>query len=214
MVDLRNFLRNTDYPTDQIVGFLKGEVTVPNNDFRTVDFPHPLGVKVLPVSSWSPTADFDISYPAIPDLVGNGARPSVAIQANESVVRVVVTNFTGAARTIHWRSFFLLPSNVDPDVEPTAILSLPLTYSTDYNYRKLFKEDYVTSSQTIAHDLNYRPQVKLWGQYANGFIGEYIASDAYPTPTSDSAEVTTSSLILGLRGTYAGIHYRIYGDQQ
>jgi len=211
MVDARNFLLNSDYPMDQIVGFMSGSMTVANGVLDSVDTSHGLSFTPLPVGSWSYQAAFDTSYPTVVDYNGNGARPSVKVQANGSVLRVTVNNNTGSSKTIYWRVFFLLPSTVDPDVSSTALSSIPLTFNSDNNYTKLLSEGYVTSTTTVSHGLGYRPQIAAWGQYGTGFVEEVELSDAR-APITEAIEVTTTDLIITMGGTYVGTHYRIYGD--
>ncbi len=210
MVDARNFLLNSEFPMDQIAGFLSGSFTVANGNIQTADIAHNLPFTPLPIGSWSYSATFDTSFPTITDYNGNGARPSVTMQANGSVLRITSSNYTGGDKQIFWRCFFLIPSTVDPDIPSTAVNSLNLSFSTDYNYTKLLKEGYVTSSGAINHSLQYRPQVALWGQLSNGFVQQYEICDARPSP-SDAAEVTATDLILTI-GSFVGVHYRIYGD--
>lgn len=212
MVDPRNFILNSDFPMDQIVGFLSGSMTVANGALDTVDVPHGLTFSPLPLPSWSYQADFSESFLPRVDYNGTGVRPSVTMQANDSVLRVTVDNQTGSSKTIYWRCFFLLPSGVDPAVAATAIQSLPLTFNSDYNYTKLLKDGYETASTSVPHDLGYRPQVQCWSEYPSGFIQMYDLSDAIASPL-DSVEVTTSALIITKSATFAGVHYRIYADE-
>lgn len=210
-VDPRRFLLNTDYPMDQIAGFMQGNFTIANGALQTIDIPHGLGFTPLPIGSWSYDAGFSTSYPAITDLNGNGARPNMGISANGTNLSITVSNYTGSSKTIYWRAFFLIPSNVDPDVAPTAVNSLPFTFSSDYNYTKLLKEGYVTSSTTISHDLGYRPQVACWFQNSGGYVAQMNVSDSRPG-LSSSVEVTTTGLAIFLDGFTPGMHYRIYAD--
>jgi len=205
MVDLRNFLVNTDSPLDQIVYLDSGSFIVPSGGGvgATDTAPHGLSFRPLAVVNWSLNSDFlttkECNLP-----VFEGTDPyAIRVDNVSNSTNLVVSGFNPTASnvTVYWRAYGFMPSNVNLDASYTAILADNFVLNTDYNYPKLWYND-VTGSTTINHTFGYRPQVMAWSDN-----GTSIAQ----LNTFGSVEVTTNSVIVT---SASNVHLRIYGDSQ
>lgn len=218
----KNMLLSTDYPLDKIIYLKSGSTDAPTPTTVDVNFAHELPFTPLLVGTWSYDPTFATSYMAGFQPYAPAASTSVTVQSNAVNTRIVIGNNTGSPKTIYWRIYGYMPSDVDQDVVATAIAADNFTFNTDFNYTKLFASglaDITSSTQTITHDLGYRPQVEVWfelatiaGQYEREYLG--IAN---PGDTFYNAVYVTNTTVQFRKGTGGGqsnkYYYRIYLDE-
>lgn len=203
MVDPRNFLLNTDYPLDKIVYMDSGSFTIPAGSYATSTKAHGKTFTPLATLSWSTSSTFTTSkesnIPVLeftdPDLI------QVNNYTNGTNIVIDGYNPTTSSKTIYWRAFGFMPSNVNVDTPGTATSSNSFQFNTDYNYCKLYNSG-ITTTATITHNLGYRPQVTAWKQ-----TGSNIAQ------VNDKGIVKVGTTTVNIIST-DNIHYRIYADGQ
>lgn len=170
----KNFRITTDYPLDHVIYLNSGSATI---NFPTagqlVTIPHNLPFTPLVSGNWSLTSDFSVSYE-----YGSGTFPSnnaaaqifnikMDIYADATNVYISPVNVSGSPQVIYYRVFGLEPSDSQADIPFTASSGDPFVLNSDYNYTKLYQEGVsnsppIPSTQTVSHNLGYRPQVMPW----------------------------------------------------
>jgi hypothetical protein len=206
VVDLRNFLVNTDYPLDQIIYLDSGSFTATTSVLgTTVTIPHTLAFKPLMAVNWSLESDFSTTRESnLPTF--EGVDPyAIRIENKASSTNLVINAFNPTASdvTIYWRAYGFMPSNVNVDVAPTAILADNFVFNTDYNYPKLWFNDIVSVSTTITHNFAYRPQVMAWSD-----------DGTYTTQLNTFGGVKCDTNTVTVTSPSNDVHLRIYGDSQ
>lgn len=209
--NLRNFILNSNYPIDQVVGMKSGSLYMPaNSSTATSSVAHGLPFTPLVIGTCSPSSTFTSNKDAVMPLYVPQSFSTVHLRTNGTNIIAQGYNNTASAITYYWRAILLEPSDSNSEVPFTNELADTFQFNTDYNYSKLVKSGVVTSNSTIDHNLGYLPQVMLWKQMSDG---TYPLTNA-ATPADSYAGTTTvdsNNLYILLDGG-TRIHYRIYGD--
>lgn len=211
-VDLRNFLFHSEYPIDKVVKMMSGSINIPANagGISGTAYAHGMPFTPLDITIFSTSADFSTS-------IDSGFPPYAALTEYGIIAETNGTNLyirpwdnSGVARTVYWRSVMIEPSDSNADVPYTAVNADIFQFNTAYNYSKLVMANFITSSQTIAHNLGYVPQVLLWAVSPAGFTYRLTDND-FDFPSS---YVNSTEIIFNLTNANSAtkIHYRIYGD--
>lgn len=224
----KNFLLTTDFPLDKVILLDAGMATVP---FPVAGYLIPILYDLMftPLVSgnWSLTSDFSVAYE-----FGSGTFPSsnagasnfnisMDIYADGTGVFIDPTNVSGAPVDIYYHVFGLEPSDSETDVPFTSNQGDRFVLNTDYNYTKLYMDDTIISpptpsTQTITHNLGYRPQVMPW---ITNSLGERRPVDvtliAGGAPLDYGVVVTNSTVNFELDGlsTVDRIDNRLYLDE-
>lgn len=223
----RNFLLTTDYPIDIIVYLNSGSATVPSpSGGLQILVPHRFPFIPLVGGSWDITpsfnTNFDYSTGTIPSA--NPTAPfnvQLDISADATNVIIDTLNVSGSSAGIYYRIDALEPSDSHADIPFTASSGSPFILNTDNNYTKLFMEGVInavtpSSTQSIIHNLGYRPQVSAW---TTDFLGilrpvnltSIIGGD--PGNVAVKPTSTTVDFIIGSASNTVRIDYRIYIDE-
>lgn len=205
MANPRNFIKNSDYPIDQIVLMKSGSVVLSSGS--EVSIAHGLPFTPLVLGSWSYDINFTTSYNF--QLLLYAFADSITLSADSTNLKLSA-NFTSTGnKTVYYRIFAFMPSTYTAKVSPPNI-STGWRLNSDLNYLKLFVEGKINASggtQTINHNLGYQPTCILWIENVNG-IFLHNMDDFETTNGSQIARITNTQLII-----YQGIvHYRIYYD--
>jgi hypothetical protein len=232
VVDLRNFLLNSDSSVDQIMYMTTGSFTI--GAYEALDYPfvdpnpitheHGLGVPLLPIMVWSNDADFNTSYQWY-DIPSVEYQQYVAESWDNSIY-VRGENQTSSPKTVYYKifCFALSDQNDDLEVPPTANLSNNLVLDTDQNYMKLVHKGRINltdSSPRYYHNLGYVPRILIWnGLYdINGKVS--YCSSVPPLSqlvVGGSIDFTTGFKVDNEKvewerpNTVSFVEYRIYGD--
>lgn len=196
MVDLRNFLLNTDAPIDKIIGSSTGSVTVPSNDFADVIINHGFSFTPLFYVKWSTSPTFSPSYES-QWFQPSSVPYSIYGNSSSSDMRLSASNLSGSSVTLYYQIIYFMPSDVSTDVPSVSLDDFQL--NTDYNYTKIVLEGVLNSgSGTIDHNLGYIPQVEAW--YVRSSDGRCLRLDySYPEDpglfSSPEVEVTSTQII-------------------
>lgn len=178
MTDPRQFLLSTEYPVEQIV-YLKSGSFISRSGQIAVSyrFNHGLGFMPLISGSWSLDANFSVSYDFYINPYKEPGNIEIVIITTDKEIIFYDSNNTGSDKTVYYRIYGFVPSNVDLQHSATASLTdNRFTFNTDYNYCKLAMAGQVSVSNnqvTVAHNLGFLPQVDVWAitnRGANKFI--------------------------------------------
>lgn len=208
--DSRNMLISSDFPLDKIIGIQSGSLLV-GAGFSEVIVPHTFTFAPLTRGRWSTSASFDISYDVTSGLTPLSMAVEMYANAENLVVRGL--NFSGSSATLYYKTFYLMPSNIDALIEPTQQYLDDFNINTEYNYTKLLTAGIANgSSNSVTHGLGYYPQTEVWWEDSDGFIRpvvDYLLGDR------PYARISTSELIM-TEGTFmppSRWHYRIYAEE-
>lgn len=212
--DAQKTLLNTDYPIDKICGYSTGSFSISAFNSTTITVPHGFSFIPLFFLKWSTTSDFSISY----DEIGVSFN-YLAVNANADANNIYLFPFnnTGSSVTIYYRLIYFMPSNVNVLAAQTQSSLDDYVLNTDYNYTKIYEEDYVAaSSATITHNLGYYPQVEAWYvRSSDGRLIHIVEGNVGLFATSPYVSVTQNSVTLnnGSGVSVSGWHYKIYLDE-
>lgn len=213
---------------DKIIWLWEGTHTV-STGLTYLDVNHGLSFTPLPKAVWSTTSDFSTTYNtgdgtlSTSGLTGIFDISTTQASANSTRVQVPFTKTSAGSQDIYVRLWGFMPSNVNADIPPTAIDADTFSFNTDYNYTKLLDSGITNSSsvggstEVIAHNLGYYPQVELWPEkgseiYTLAYTIVYDGTSDFTNVTLSTTNVTiTRSQFLG--GTPELYHYRIYADE-
>ena len=229
--DPRKFLFSSDYPMPVIVYKLTGNVTVTPSDInKTVTVKHNLGFKPLIMGVWSLASNFTPSQDIAntddwTSLVSgdNTEMISCYVSSDATNVYIEAQNLSLNNKTFYWRLFAYAPPGYTGET-PVVADTTNFSFSSEFNYQKLaMSGDTGTiaygSSSTIAHNLGYVPQVRVW-QEENGKVtpSRYVFSyniSGYrggPRITSSNLVITNLDVIDAQEETAKKYYYHIYGD--
>lgn len=227
LANAQNFLLNTDFPLDKIVHLKSGSFTVgglTQGNFQTI--PHNLGFIPLCNGNWSLTADFSVQY-----NYGNGIVPSsnpgalfdtvANVFADNTNVYISTDNANVSSRTIYYRIFALQPPDDDSTVAPVVSQGDTFVLNTDYNYTKLYLENYLDVPATggtsnmyaVPHNLGYTSQGIGW-QQLDTYNGTSTTLCAHPIGSTFSGSPTTSMALnpnaINFYTTPGALAHRLY----
>lgn len=106
----------TDFPLDKIIHFQTGSLVV--SDYNELIIPHGLSFAPLVRIRWSYESTFKTSYDLSSPLSGLSVSVDARANATNIIVRGIYLLFT-ASQTIYFKTYGLMPSNVNAKVAPT-----------------------------------------------------------------------------------------------
>lgn len=209
---INNFLFNSDYPIDKIIGYQTGSLT---GTSVSANPSHGFSFDPLPYVQWSLNANFDTADDTEGAFV-LGYQTFSGINVGLGTINLSALSSDGVSRTYYYRIFYTMPPDIDADV---PIINMDdFKFNTDYNYPKIYREGVINSSTgTVDHNLGYYPQVEVWYQW--NIIGGSrisrlkIGDDDAPGFITGACFVNTTNISLvddslGVTKWY----YRIYAD--
>lgn len=224
IMDPRNFVYTSDYPTTSIVW--KAEVFVSRND-RSAKIPHNLPFTPLIMGVWSTNSNFVPAYD-IADEYGdfdpvNGYTMLNRCDADEETVNLNIQNNGSANNDVYFRLFAYAPPDYNGYV-PAVDDATRFIINTDYIVPKVVKEGVITHDSynmeavDVYHNLGYIPQARTWSVGPNwvGAVGQCTEPTRsqfwWNGVNDDGAEIDSEKLRLHVSrpGKY---YYHIYGDQ-
>jgi hypothetical protein len=215
MSTLLNFLFTTDFPIDKIVGYQTGSVVVPATSTVFPTFSHTLTYTPLYLIKWSTTPDFSISY----DELGVSTINNLAFsaQTDASTTYLFILNNSSSSVTFYYRILYFMPPDVNSYALATAAGLEIFQFNTDYNYTKVFKDDFTTTKTfTYNHGLSYFPQTETWYiRTSDNHCVHCIVGDPSSVSGLPRTDVSDSDLIM--RDASPSIvskwYYRVYVDE-
>jgi hypothetical protein len=209
-------LINSDYPLDKVIYMASGSTTFASGGLPanlTID--HDLTFKPLIVGQWSYDADFSTVQEGGLQVYGDPAVASLSFFSTSTQILIARYNNTGSSVTLYYRMFGFMPSDVSELAPFTDSVSSDFVLNSDYNYMKLYDAGIVnltSSSQTVAHDLGYRPRVLVWND--GSYIGTELVNSSFAAQgTVDYVEVDDTNVYFVRVGAGTrSYHYRIYLD--
>jgi hypothetical protein len=226
-VDPRNFLLNTDYPVDQIIWLWEGTHTV-STGLTYLNVDHDLPFTPLPKATWSTTSDYETTYStgdgtlSSDGLLGLFDIQTTQTSANSTRVQVPFVKTSAGSQLIYARLWGYMPSDVNVDIDPTAIAGDTFSFNTDYNYCKLLdagktaSSGVASSSEIIVHGLGYYPQVEVWSEKNSEIYTLAYTIVVNGTADYSNAELDTNELTLTRAASLPdpeAFHYRVYADE-
>lgn len=211
----KKLLYSTDYPLDKVVYMYETSFSVPGFGFNDVTINHGLGFAPLIQGIYT----LDAGWPTVYDENSGPVNSSgnylmqTFVETDSTTITLYNSNAQASAKTIYWRLYGFMPSDVNVDASFTNTGVDDFMFSTDYNYAKLFMSGVTASSsdptETIVHGLGYRPQVLTWveGGGSIGWMNSWVQEGGTTT-----CRVTDTSLIFTRSGSTNKFHYRIYLD--
>jgi hypothetical protein len=185
------------------------------------------------MGSWSTNNNFQPSYDLamnIPNYAGSMPILRCDVGSDSQYIYFNLdNNQTSGDVTFYFRLTAFAPPEYTGDIAPIGVAD-DLVFNTDYNYFKLIKQPVGPvrvaggSSTTIAHNLGYIPQCRVWRQ-AQLYINDNF--DSAPAYIADLANVDNGGKLLGssidsnnlrlsANTDFAGdasFYYQIYGDE-
>lgn len=222
VANAKNFLLNSDYPTDKVIFQQSYSVAIGASSYNDVTVAHGLGFTPLLSAQWSTSSTMTPTY-----SIGGGPRTSgsltyqTGISSDGTNIYISTTNTTASPVTLYFTVYGLMPSATNTDASFTSFSSDLFGFNTDYNYAKLYDASSFsvgtgTSTSTIAHNLGYVPQVAVWIT-KSGLTSPFIYNDVITSvPPFDQVNVFVDStnLYVEFLDIIAArtIDYRIYLD--
>lgn len=222
MADPRNFLLNTDYPMDKVIFLWEGyyDFSLP----KVCD--HGLSFTPLVKIVWSTTSTFDTTYGVgdgpVTSITSTPFSPQLFSAYADSSSIYAIFGYPGAVAGAYIRIYAFMPSNINVDTPPTASSADSFVVNTDYNYSKLLMEGVTatssvsSSSEVVVHGLGYYPQVEVWYVTSGNTFAASQVNLFDGAPSTETFEITTSSLTMRRSPFLAGgeyFYYRIYADE-
>ena len=211
MADPRNFLVDSDYPMDKIIGSKSGSFTRTTATYLTGEVvAHGFSFAPTYILQWSTSSTFIPCYSE--QLSGDGFSP--LIEAQTDTTNIYLTGFvpTGSV-TFYYRVLLFMPSDINVDATSTAVSYNNFVINTDNNYPKIFLEGKITATTIITHNLGYYPLVDFWiHRISDGRIRHFPVSQTI-IGSEGGAIVTTTTATFYLPTGHDYIYYKIYGDQ-
>lgn len=222
-MDASAFHNTTDSPRDQYVCYITGTVTAnANGGFNFVRPAHGLSYIPLIYVQWSETADFSTPREL---LQNSGDAYSMAepwiirSSATNTYVEFYLQNWGTSAKTIYFRAWGFMPSNVSISTNRTAGVTGFSNFitNTDMNYLKLHSAGTVTvgtSSVSVPHNLGIYPTCMIWVLDVSGTSIEPLFTPyTYSAFGDDSPDVGLNNIVFNSLGFGSRVfHYRIYKD--
>lgn len=217
----RQMLICSDYPLDKIIYMSSGSMTIAPGGIPPVEYvPHNLPFRPLLVFSHSETSNFDISRTNGILFYGVLDQSGITVDTTDNVnIRIIGYNLSSSSKTIYWRCYGFMPSTVNLDAPYTASIADDFVVNTDYNYMKLFDNQYIPAAapgSTVygPHNLGYRPRALIW-ERSSAAESILFYGNATDDATSDKVLIEDNQLSF-YKGTSPGgaigYHYRIYID--
>lgn len=215
--DARHFLVTSDHPTPAIVWKYEGSIAnIPGIDMKSTTVTHNLGFTPLIMGLWSDNSGFNPAYD-ISNAYGNPDYSNGFLQLNEcgtdtTTVHISGYNSSTSTKTLYFKLFAYAPPDYNGSVPSVGDVT-HFVLNSDNNTPKIIKEGYVdlqsNQSTTIAHNLGYTPQAKVWGI---DYYGKTSEMDRFYNNTYNrGADVDSTNLTI--RAFYTGrYYYHIYGD--
>lgn len=223
---ISDFLVNTDYPNDKYVCYLTGSVTATGLGGFSFDRPaHGLTYIPLIYVQWSETPDFSIPRELLQnsgDLYATSEPWVIQSLANTEYVEFYFNNWGASTKTLYFRAWGFMPSNVSIESPHTSSISglSDFVLNSDMNYLKIYNSgivDVTSITVVVPHNLGYSPVVMIWRDQFTGAnqIIEPLFSPLVFSPFEDGTpSVTIDSIIFPYQGFGAQkYHYRIYLDE-
>lgn len=233
-----NFSLNTDYDTDKIIYLetatatidingaasvtLGSGGTVTYNGFGDAFFDHGLPYRPLLLYTWSTSSDFSVSNTH--ESIYESLITSVYSRTDTAVTLTGIRPLGGIS-TVYFRIYGLQRPGATGDLSPPneSMYANPFKYNSDLNYMKLFREGVTGTlapggSETITHNLGYRPRVVAWAKNPSTgyeFYHNLAITDLSSTADSVAIRVTTSDVVItNQSGSFLSdiVTYKIYLD--
>lgn len=208
---LNDFLLNSDYPIEKIVGSVTGSFTRTNANYLTSEVvSHGLSYAPLYIMQWSTSPDFIPAYTE--QLIGDGATPLLEAQTNST--SVILSGYVPSGSvTFYYQVLFFMPPDVNVAAIPTESLYDDFVLNTDYNYPKIFQEGKSTSTITINHNLGYYPLAEYWLHRTSDDVLRHFVASETDAGNEGGVIVTTTSATFTLFSGYDYLYYKVYGDE-
>lgn len=214
-MSVENFLLNTDYPIDQIIGYGSGSVTIPSFGFNDPIITHGYSFAPLYYIRWSYTSTFDVSYEETGRI---SAEVLVSGETRPLTASIIISNNSTASVTVYYRIIFFRPFDQSPISDNTQIGLDDFNINTDDNLPKIYMEGYINNpGGTVSHNLGFIPQVDAWFSFSDGRKGRFMGSNMDSTFYDYKLIVTTTTLTYTKDPSMTlftpNLYYRIYGDR-
>lgn len=238
MSNLKNFLFNSDYPTDKIVYATTGKIKITSSSPWVVLFDHHnthIKTQLYAEGVYKIQGD-DAIYP----MTRMRARNTITTEAvtfmhgGECYASAYAISYNGSLlnkEITYWMWCYADEKEAkNIDITPTANLNENiLSFDSDVNYPRFISDGFIEQGGTYTHGLGYKPYVKAWNkEYSeiedpNG-SDAYISADIFGNTTdaffgdyegdeSLTIRVTDTQITVGPTTDpdyYKGYYYRLY----
>lgn len=213
-----DFNLSPDFPLDKVIYQLEYSVTLAPFGFKDDYIPHGLSFEPLMSAQWSTSPSFTTAYNISGGPLVAGQRSyETGIGSISGTIHFSTFNRTASTVTLYFKSYGLMPSNVNSESPFTDIDGDAFVMNTDYNYTKLLLsgiESLPSSSPTrvINHNLGYVPQVSCWvvlSGEVSPYVFNLISNDFYSVSIDEQSLRFKSDTL-----SSPTFHYRIYADRQ
>lgn len=204
------FILNTDYPIEQIIGSSSGSFTRNSSNFLTPHaFNHGFTFAPLYIMQWSTNSNFTPAYSE--QLMGDGSVPLLEAQTDASTTYLYSFVPSGSV-TFYYRVVYFMPPDINVDVPETASAYNTYVFNTERQYPKVILQGKTTGG-TISHNLGFYPMVDFWlHRVSDGMIRHFPVTET-DSGNEGGAIITTSSVQFLPPGGHDYAYYKIYGDK-
>lgn len=219
MVDIRNFIMNSDYPTPFLVWSKEESLTVPVGQYfntASKSVAHGLPFTPMLIGQWSTNANFVPAYDLANDMpIFTGTRPDYQIiaGADSTYIRISATHVMDYSVTFYFRFFAFLPPEYNGTWTNVLDDNTNFKLNSDFNYPKVIASGSVTvadqATTNYTHSLGYKPQVKAWKQITTAPFDDYQTTWSILTPALSS---TTPDGLLGVSVTNSVVSFGNHGQ--
>lgn len=206
------FILDTDYPVDQIIGSSSGSFTRNGSNFLTPHtISHGFSFAPLYIMQWSTNPDFIPTYSE--QIMFDGAEPLLEAQTDPTTTYLYAGMSSSSGNvTFYYRVVYFMPSNVNVDTNETASIYSDYIFNTDRNYPKIFKQG-TSGNATIQHDLGYIPLVDYWLHRVSDNRTRHFPATETDAGNEGGVIITDSNIQIILPSGHDFVHYKIYGDR-
>lgn len=207
-----DFIIDTDYPVDQIVGSDSGSFTRNESNYLTPHtVSHGLPFTPLYIMQWSTNSSFVPAYSE--QLMPDGSSPLLEAQTDSSTTFLYSAIPSGGGTvTFYYRVVYFMPPDVDENVNETASSYNDFVFNTDRQYPKVFKQGKTTGG-TISHDLGFLPLTDYWLHRVSDDRIRHFPVTETDSGNEGGAIITTTSVQFLLPSGHDYAYYKIYGDK-
>ena len=210
-MSLNDFILDSDYPIDKIVGSVAGSFSRNTSTYFTPEVvAHGLPFAPTYIMQWSTNADFIPAYSE--QLSGDGNSPLLEAQASPTTISLFPYVPAGTI-SFYYRVILFMPPDIDVLANETASSFDNFILNTDYNYPKIFQEGRINGTTTINHNLGYVPLVDFWIHRTSDNILRHFPVSETDAGNLGGAIATETSVTFYLPSGHDYMYYKIYGDE-
>lgn len=207
-----DFILDTDYPIDKIIGSSAGSFTRDDTNYLTPHtFSHGFSFAPLYILQWSTSPSFVPAYSE--QLMPDGLSPLLEAQTDITTTYLYAAIPSGGGTiTFYYRVIYFMPPGINVQANETSSAYNEYIFNTDRNYPKIYRQG-STPSATIQHNLGYIPLVDFWiHRVSDGMIRHFPVTET-DAGNEGGVIVNEDNIQILLPSGHDFAYYKIYADR-